>query len=70
MAMWAHKKYKFKPQDELFVLASFTFTDRTFGELAVHMSKIESIPRQVQIREIQWRVIVLDAKGVTQHAAG
>lgn len=34
------------------------------------MSKIESIPREVKIREIQWRMIVLDAKGVTQHANG
>lgn len=70
MAQWAHKQYKFQPQEELFVLASLTITDRTFGELAVQMSKIESIPRQVQIREIQWRMIVVDAKGVVQHANG
>ena len=70
MALWAHKQYKFQLQEELFVLASLTITDRTFGELAVQMSKIESIPRQVQIREIQWRMIVVDAKGVLQHANG
>ena len=70
MALWAHKQYKFQPQEELFVLASLTITDRTFGELAVQMSKIETIPRQVQIREIQWRMIVVDAKGVVQHANG
>lgn len=45
MVVWAHKQYKFQQQDELFVLASLTITDRTFGELALHMSKIESIPR-------------------------
>jgi hypothetical protein len=47
-----------------------SITDRTFGELAVQISKIESIPRQVQIREIQWRMVVVDARGVVQHANG
>jgi hypothetical protein len=47
MAVWAHKQYRFQPQEELFVLASVSITDRTFGELAVQISKIESIPRQV-----------------------
>jgi hypothetical protein len=70
MAVWAHKQYRFQPQEELFVLASVSITDRTFGELAVQISKIESIPRQVQIREIQWRMVVVDARGVVQHANG
>jgi hypothetical protein len=69
-ASWAHRQYKFQPQDELFVLTSITFTDKTFGELALHMHKIESIPRAVEIREIQWRMIIMTAQGVLKHAQG
>jgi len=49
-----------------------TITDKTFGELSLTLRAVESIPRAItsQIRELQWRLLVLSAKGLQMRAAG
>lgn len=49
-----------------------TITDKTFGELSLTLRAVESIPRAItqQIRELQWRLLVVNAKGLQMRAAG
>ena len=69
-SLWASKQYRLS--SPLYVLGSVTITDKTFGELSLSLRAVESIPRAItsQIRELQWRLIVINAKGVQMRAAG
>lgn len=62
---WANKQYRFH-RDELYVLASICITDMTFGELSIHLDRIENIPRSIKLRELQWRVQLVTYSGFTK----
>lgn len=51
-SLWAFKQYRLA--SPLYVLGSVTITDKTFGELSLSLSAVESIPRAItsQIREL------------------
>jgi len=51
---WAAGKFKLRPE-HLYVLGSVTVSDRTFGELALHLDRVERIPASLLLREVQWR---------------
>ncbi len=61
-ANWALRQYRFQYED-LYVLASVCISDKTFGEMSLHIDRIESIPRAFNLREIQWRVLLLTSEG-------
>ena len=54
------------------MLGSVTITDKTFGDLSVSLSSLDSIPRSVSafLREVQWRLLVFTAKGLQLRATG
>lgn len=43
-------------KEGIYLLASVCITDKTFGELTINLDKIESIPRAMELREIQYRI--------------
>jgi hypothetical protein len=47
-------------KEGLYVLASICITDKTFGELSLSLDKIESIPRSMELREIMYRIRVVN----------
>ena len=53
--IFATKGIKFHPSG-LYLLASVCITDKTFGELSINLDKIESIPRSLDLREIKYRI--------------
>jgi len=53
--MFATRNFTFH-KDGLYLLASVCITDKTFGELTINLDKIESIPRSMELREIQYRI--------------
>jgi hypothetical protein len=69
-SLWATKQYRLS--SPLYLLGSVTITDKTFGELSLTLRAVESIPRAItsQIRELQWRLLVVNARGLQMRAAG
>ena len=54
----AAKSYHF-PQEDLYLLCSLQVSDRTFGELAIHLERLESVPYAPSLCQMKWRVQVL-----------
>ncbi|CDW88085.1 c2 domain-containing protein [Stylonychia lemnae] len=52
---WVHKNYELK---DVFVLGSIRITDKTFGELAIHLDTFATIPRQLDLISLAYNIYV------------